>query len=68
MFRRYVWFLLLSAVSGLLSCATLSPPPQPGTSQPHARIVLYALSISLGWIRRRLIWCTYRTSSHARNP
>ena len=38
--RRYFWLLLLSVTSGLLSCATLSPPPQPGTSQPYARIVL----------------------------
>jgi hypothetical protein len=40
MLRRYGWFLLLSAASGLLSCATLSPPPQPSPSQPYARIVL----------------------------
>jgi len=40
MLRRYFWLLLLSVTSGLLSCATLAPPPQPSTSQPYARIVL----------------------------
>ena len=40
MLRRGLrWFVVLSVICGLLSCATFPPPSQPPPSQPYALIV-----------------------------